>query len=460
MTFTKKPRKAANQANQLDSGSDDILCYADQGSFIGLRALGRGPILLITWIYQQPLDEAALARFNERLAQGLLGRLLQRSPLPWGRHRWVANRVPAPVARFMDPIPLERLPEWRRDLLDLSVDPEHGPGWRLAVQSLEGGGYALSILVSHTIADGQACIKAVIDALAGKRFELEYPARSFRWAPARLARDSLEFLRSLPSVGHALLALLRRSRSGATIVSHSALGARGNGQNAPEPIVDVPFVTVVLDEKACEERALKLGVASNTLLTAFAARLAFRMGRVDAGGQVKLVLPVSDRQPDDRRGNALRAITVMADPNACLNDLRALQRDLRFKLVSLLRHGDELTPLFPLLPFIPLWLARHLERLALGSDLPVGFSLLGETDPAINRPLGEASQIHMSLLEHYTASTLEQLGGLLYLAGYRIGGFVRFSISGYAPDHFINSTELAPIVRDALADLGLHGAVN
>ena len=99
----------SSSANERPDGrnpevrADDVLCYMDQASFVGLRALGREPAMQLTWLYPHAIDEAAVTQFSERLAHGLLGRLLQRSPLPWGRHRWVANLVPGPVAWFRDP---------------------------------------------------------------------------------------------------------------------------------------------------------------------------------------------------------------------------------------------------------------------------------------------------------------------------------------------------------------------
>ena len=215
-----------------------------------------------------------------------------------------------------------------------------------------------------------------------------------------------------------------------------------------------------MDAGACQQRASDLGVASNTLIMAFAARLAFRMGRVDASGRVKLVLPVSDRHSNDRRGNALRSITVMADPDACRNYPRALQRDLKAALASLIRHGDDLSPLFPLIPYVPLWLARRLERVALGADLPVGCSLIGELPLDMNRPCGEALLLQISILEHYTASELERLGGVLFIPCYRVGERLFFTVSGYVPDRATTRAELAPFVRDALADMGLCGTVS
>ncbi len=215
-----------------------------------------------------------------------------------------------------------------------------------------------------------------------------------------------------------------------------------------------------MDAGACEQRASDLGVASNTLIMAFAARLAFRMGRVDESGRVKLVLPVSDRHSGDRRGNALRSITVMVEPDTCRNDPRVLQRDLKAALASLIRNGDELSPLFPLIPYVPLWLARRLERATLGADLPVGCSLIGELPLDVNRPCGEALLLQLSLLERYAEPELERLGGLLFIGCYRIGERLSCTVSGYVPGHVTTRAGLMPFVRGALADMDLRGTIS
>jgi diacylglycerol O-acyltransferase len=459
LSSANKRRGRRGGPSQAAAGADDVLCYMDQGSFVGLRALGRGPVLHLTWLYPHAIEEAAVKRFSERLARGLLGRLLQRSPLPWGRHRWVANPVPGPVTWFRDPIPTECLPRLRGVLFDLAVDPERGPGWRLAVHALEGGGCALTMLVSHTIADMQAAAQAIADAVAGRGVDDGFPAPAWRWSPTMLARDSVESLRALPGVWRALVALVRRSREGSAGLSRSTSRGRSSHGHL-EPAVVTPLVQVVMDAEAFQLRASELGVASNTLILAFAARLAFRMGRVDATGRVKLVLPVSDRHSGDRRGNALRPVTVMADPKACRNSPLALQRDLKAAMASLIRHGDDLSPLLPLIPYVPLWLARRLERAALGADLPVGCSLTGELPMDLNRPCGEASLVQLSVLERYTAPELEALGGVLFMGSYRVGERQFLPTTGYAPGRATTHAELAPLVRGALADMGMGGTVS
>lgn len=460
MSFSlNKQRGRRGRASVLDAGADDVLCYMDQGSFVGLRALGRGPVLQLTWLYSHAIDHAAVTAFSELLAQGLLGRLIQRSPLPWGRHRWVTNPAPGPVEWFRDPLPRECLPRLRRELLDLTVDPERGPGWRLAVQALEGGGCALTLLVSHTIADMHAVSNAVADAVAGRRLDYGFPGPSWRWSPVMLARDSVESLRALPAVCRAVVALARRPRKGHASSQRSRLPAHSN-RDRFEAAVDVPLVQVVMDAEACRKRASDIGVASNTLVMAFVARLAFRLGRVDASGRVKLVLPVSDRHSGDRRGNALRSITVMADPDVCINDPRALQRDLKAALASLLRNGDDFSPFFPLIPYVPLWLVRRLEREAIGEGLDVGCSLIGHLPLDLQRPCGEASLLQASPLERYTASELERLGGVLFVACYRVSERLSCTVSAYVPSRVTSREELMPFVRDALADVDLGGTIN
>jgi len=73
---------------------DNTLAYIDQASFLGLRALGRGPLIQFTWVYDRPVDVEGLRRFHRNLGHGLLGRRVERSPLPFGRHRWVAFTGP------------------------------------------------------------------------------------------------------------------------------------------------------------------------------------------------------------------------------------------------------------------------------------------------------------------------------------------------------------------------------
>lgn len=454
-----KQRAWRNGASEPEFDLDNVLCYADQASFLGLRALGRQPVLHLTWTYPHTLGRAAVAQFAMRIAQGLLGRVLQRSALPWGRHRWVASPVPLAVTWRETPVAIEALQATRNDLFDLRVDPEHGPGWRLVVQPLTGGGTALSMLVSHTIADGQACVEALVDAIAGHGDVHGLPAGSWRWSPGMLLHDSAQSLRNLLAAGRAVSALWRIVRMNNPSKPRQVAPLRQLDDTLSDPVVEVPLVCVSMDVGTCEQLAKDRGVAINTLLLAFAARLAFRLGRVDDAGQVKLVLPVSNRQPGDRRGNALQPASVVVDPAVCHADLPALQRQVRRALADILRNGHEMSRLAPLGPYVPRWLVRKLEWHALGAELPVGCSMLGRLPAELNNPVGEGNLVQLSALECYTRSALERLEGLLFIVSYRIDGREIVTVSGYQPHRATTRSMLVPVVREALDDIGLAATI-
>ncbi|WP_395660098.1 hypothetical protein [Aestuariivirga sp.] len=451
-----KQRRRRSRISDERAKAGDLLCYMDQGSFLALRALGRQPMGLITWVYPHAVDEAAVDAVSRRLAEGLLGRLLQRSPLPWGRHRWVANPVPPPVTWNRTPIPVDALQTWRSSLVDLPVDPEHGPGCRFAVQALADGGTAVSFFVSHTIADGHAGLLAVADAIAGRPFSHRFPPPSRRGSLSRLARDAAESIRSLPEAGRALAAFLARPRQQAPAAVNGLPLAQPGAAAPGGPAVEVPVVQIVLDAAACEARGVKIGI----LLMALATRIAVRMGRVDAQGRVKLVLPVSERQPGDLRGNAVLAVTVLADPERTLADPRTLQRELRSAQANLLRHGHELTPLLPLIPYVPVRLMRRMEQVALGADLPVGCSFFGDLPPELGSPWGEPSMICISPIERFDEAALTARGGQLFLEGYSLGGRMYATVSGHAPGRVTTRADLLPVVCEALAELGMTGTAS
>lgn len=459
MTANQVPKRRRPRSRFTDEVADagDLLCYMDQASFLALRALGRQPMGLITWVYPHAVDEASIETFRRSLTEGLAARLLQRSPLPWGRHRWVANPVPAPVTWSRTPLPVDKLQAWRGSLVELPVDPEHGPGYRIAVQALADGSTAVSIFASHTLGDGHAGLLAIADAVAGRPFPHCFPAASRRWSVSRLARDTVESVQALPDAARALAAFLSRPRQQAPRPAHAAI--TGQPDPAAGLAVRVPVVQLVFDAAAFEARAAQLGVKGGILVMTLATNVAARMGRVDAQGRVKLVLPVSERKPGDSRGNALRSVSVLVEPAQTLGDPRTLQRSLRNAQAAFLRQGDELSTLLPLVPYVPLWLMRRMERMALGTDLPVGCSLFGELPAELRGPCGEPSQLWISPIERFDEATLTALGGQLFVEGYSLGGRMFATVSGYAPGRVTTRDALLPVVCGALGELGMEGIV-
>ncbi|MFO1541041.1 MAG: hypothetical protein ACKOTZ_11470 [Chloroflexota bacterium] len=455
---TAPPRRRARPTDPVPT-TPDLLCYRDQASFLALRALGRGPMPSITWVYDVPVPTAAVERFNQRLGAGFLGRLVQRSPLPWGRHRWVAA-PPPPVLVMPDPIAPADVVRWSNGLVDLRLDPERGPGWQLVAQPLTDGGLALGLIVSHTIADGLGFVQAIVDAVNEVPFPHVHPPRSARrsW----ILRDLRETGRALPDMGRALATLARRPpRAAPAGPTPSDPGPSGPAVAGSAGRVDLPRVRVVIEEAELIAAAQRLHGDANTLIVAFSARLAARIGRVRPDGRAELVLPISERVPGDPRGNAVTGLDLVVDPEGCREDLRPVQRDLKRAMVALLREGHPVMALLPLIPWIPTRVARRLEAIAAGSPWTVGCSLYGDVDPALRRVCGvEPARFWATQTEAFTEAALVERGGLVFVGGGRIGGRTQIFVSAWQPGRVTTEAELVPAVQAALADLGLAGRLD
>jgi len=434
----------------------------DHASFLGLRALGRGPVIEFTWVFAGPVDLEALEALNRQLALGFLGRRIQRSPLPWGRPRWVTAPVPEPVTTMSVPMHRAQIAARRSALADVPVDPEVGPGWRLVLQPLSDGGSVLSLLVSHSIADGLAVSQAVADAIHQRPATHRYPPPRRGSAWRAVGEDLRDSIAAWPTVWRALRALVQQR--------HAVNLGTSNAPRRPPPEtaatsapVRVPLAQVALDATSLRTQSTTLGVTINTLVAYLAVRLAVRVGRVDGDGQVTLVQPVSDRRPGDLRGNALRALRVKVAPTAPADGapvLRALHRTLRRELFATLRNNDPLALLLPLIPYVPLWLARRMESVALGTDRPVGCSNVGELDPVTIRPLGiPATQFYISMLERHTVASLAQVGGMLLLGCGIVEGTARVTIQAWSTDQTQSPDALTGHLRLALQDCGLAGEI-
>ncbi len=72
------------------TAQDNRLAYLDQAMFDAMRAGSRAQLMQCLWIYEHPVDLDALRRFHHHLGRTFAGRLVERSPLPFGRHRWIS----------------------------------------------------------------------------------------------------------------------------------------------------------------------------------------------------------------------------------------------------------------------------------------------------------------------------------------------------------------------------------
>lgn len=441
---------------------DSTLAYIDQGSFLGLRALGRGPLAQYAWIYERQVDLDGLRRFHHNLGRGLLGRRIERSALPFGRDHWVAWTGPADIDLASSPRPRGEALAWLDEQIRVPIDPEGGPSWRLAVQPFTEGGAVVTLIASHSICDGLALTLAIKQAASGETWDLGYPPPNSRTRGQALREDAAELMRAVPDFAKAVGAAVKLARNNRGELTSSA------SRSAPAPArlddgkqVTVPNLVAYIDENHWRSRMESLGGTSNSLFAGIAAKLGEAHGRVDDNGRVRLQFPVSERTEGDTRANALTGMTVSIDPTNVTETLRDVRAELKKNLAALSESRFELLGPVALAPLIPPGLARRLEGMALGAGAPIGCSNLGKLDPPVNRPDGtDADHIIVRQLEsRITAEILDRLGGTFFCASGQVNGEVSLTVIGWRPGGPNSKDLLMASVRQVLDEFGLTATI-
>lgn len=439
---------------------DNQLAYIDQGSFLGLRALGRGPHQQYVWVYDHDMDVNALRQFHRNLGYTLFGRRIERSPLPFGRHRWVSSPHQADLDVAATPRPRSELRNWLLEQSVIPVDPERGPAWRMAVVPFAEGGGAVMIMVSHSLADGGAIFTSVLDAVSGRKRDYGYALPHSRTHRQAVREDLRSAVKSLPEVAKAVRAAVRVARKEKANLRSSAKRSAGRPLEGAATAIHLPSVTALVDTSEWDQRTATLGGTSNALMAGIAARLGMYRGRGDAEGLVTLNMPVSDRTKDDTRANALSAVSVKVDPNEAPASLKKVRADIKASLAANSEAQNELYETLALTPFMPKRLLRKLEGVALGSGYPVGCTNMGEVPPDLLRLDGTAAEVFFarSPIEWpITPEILDKMGGSLVVGSGRVGGQVVLVASGWQVGTVNSEAELADQVLRAVADFGLSG---
>ena len=124
----------------------NVLDPRDQTMFDLGRATGATILVQCAWVYNRPIDIDGLRQFHDHLQRGRLSRRIERSPLPFGRHRWVSPdgssdiEIVASADRVKNSTPgstSRPTPHWiaSTDLdgtLRCSRSPTAAPGWALS----------------------------------------------------------------------------------------------------------------------------------------------------------------------------------------------------------------------------------------------------------------------------------------------------------------------------------------
>jgi hypothetical protein len=441
----------------------NVLDLVDQAAFLGERATGTTNLLQCVWVYNRAIDIDRLRQFHHHLQQGRLSRRIERSPLPFGRHRWVSPSGQSDLEIVESPRPREEFDAWLSEQANTQLDSEHGPGWHLAVLPFTDGGAGVSFVISHCLIDGVGLCEALADAACGRHDPIGWPAAGSRRQWQAMREDARQTARDIPAIGRAVVAAARFARrnrggDGSSTQVPSALRSPLVG---PDECVALAKATIYVDADEWDARAHSLGGTSNALLAGLAARLAQRVGRVAEDGFVTLAVPVDERAAGDTRANAITGVDVMVDPAGAATDLREIRAVIKQALICREEVPDERLALLPLTPLLPQWLMRRTVSVALGGATTSGSSNLGAINPAANRPDGtDADHFAMRiLLPGVTQATVDQTKGLLGLLSGRVHGQVFVSVVAYQPGRANSNDDLRRRLSSVLSEFSLSATI-
>ncbi len=443
---------------------DEHLDYVDQAMYLGLRATGQAAAMQCIWVYEQPLDLDGVRRFHRNFGHGLWGRCIERSAVPFGRHRWVSSvRPPADVDIATQPRPRAEFGDWIDERAVLPVDPEWGPSWHLGVLSMTDGSTAVCLTLSHCISDGGGAVATILDAVNGEIRDFGYPPPRSRTRGRAIVEDLRKIRSDLPATTTALAEAGRVARRRLRDrPARSAPKRRVAGKEFDDTRhVAAPSVSVFVDLSDWDRRAAALGGNTYSLLAGFCARLADAMNRRAPDGKVALIIPINDRtDADDTRANAVQLASVRIDPADVCQDLSGARAEIRRALATLGEVPHEAEQLLPLVPFMPRVAVRRGAEMAFGfSEHPVSCSNMGDVSAEITRLDGRNAQyvLMRGVDQHVTRRVLEQRHGLLTIVSARVGGRISLAVVGYAVGAANTRSWLRDRVERTLSEFGLRG---
>lgn len=445
-----------------------VLDYFDQTAFELLRATGRGQLIQGVWIYDHPVDTAGLAGFHTRLGTGLFGRLIERSPLPFGRARWVSLPGPqSPIITESRPRPRSDLMAWADEFATRPIDPQRGPGWLIGVLPLTDGSTAITIVCSHCLVDGGGSMVATWSAVTGNQRHLGYPTANSRTLAQAVSEDLRASAQELPRLLSALkdagTHALRRRRQTATPTP--PVRPVLPSSDADDAIVEIPSVVAFVDTDEWDAKAESLGGNTYSLVAGFAAKLAAQLGRRrPSDGTVTLVMARNARESlDDDRALAMTFASVGVDPDTVTGDLTDARTAIR---AARERAEAEPDPSLALLPIVP-WFPRRMARILIGQmfaydeALPVACSNLGQIPSEIANLDGTPADFFFarSVDQSVTLRDLKRSAGAFVVVSGRLNGRLWVAVEAYQLGSDNTRVRLRGLMDKTLAEFGLDGVI-
>jgi len=437
----------------------NVLDLVDQTFFRVERAAAVTNVIHCVWVYNRPIDIDGLRQFHHHLQRGRLSRRIERSPLPFGRHRWVSPSDQSDLEIVETPCAREGFDAWLNEQANTRLDVEHGPGWRLAVLPFTDGGAGVSLVISHCLIDGVGLCEALSQAASGRHNPINWPAAASRRRWQALREDASQTARDTSGIGQAVVAAAQfarrhRGRAGSATppVSKPLVPTLGADER-----VSLSTTTIFFDADEWDACAHSLGGTSNSLLAGLAARLAQRVGRVTTDGSATPSIPVNERTADDTRANAITNVDITVDPALAATDLRQIRAATKQALIRHRDVPDERWALLPLVPLLPRRMVRQLVGVATGGTTNVVSSNLGAAPLAVSRPDGtDADYFAMkSLYPGVTTAIMHRTGGVLALLSGRMHRQVFVSVLGYQPGRPNSNDVLWQDLSSVLRDFSL-----
>jgi hypothetical protein len=446
---------------------DHRLEFLDQMVLKLSLATGRRQLIQCVWIYDRPLDPEGLERFTQNFSQSLGNRLVELSPLPFGRPRWVmAPSAPPPLHIGEATIARVELLAWANQQADQPLDPLQGPGWLLSSQAFSDGSAAVSMLSSHVIGDGIGGMLAIHEAISGQRRNPGYASTNERSLFHSLRSDLRQSARDLPATSRALAKaaqlMVRRSKlpkASASPLYPSPAAA------AADPVVELPSAAIFIPLDQWKHQARRLRGNSFSLLAGLTARLAQRMGRCRASdGAVSLLLPINLRESlDDDRAFAVQFSKASIDPTTVTSDLAGVRTAIRLAHAKARQEPDPLQDLLPLLPWLPPAAVRGAADLMFeyGEDLPVTCSNLGDLFPDLARIDGTPAKYVLTrgLDNNVKLSDLQRTQGHLVVVSSRINGTISIGVEAFQLNTTNSRANLRRLAQETLAEFRLEGVI-
>ena len=445
------------------------LAWLDQLAFEFFRVTGRSQLMQCLWLYDREVNLEALAQTNERLSALAFNRLIEPSPLPWARPRWVKPaRLSLPFETSPEILPRSRLLHWANELARTPIDPVTGPAWRMAVQRFDDGSTAVSTVGSHLIIDGMGAVNAIAAAANGQELPSAYLPQGTRgWLSASIS-DARQILTDAPSTLAALGKLAQaKFRQSKEIKQPTAETAKDDTHNRSE-MVELPAVAVTIASEVWDACAQRLGGQANTLLPGFVARLASHMGRHgSADGTITLLVPIDRRRGlDDERALAIEFRTMNVVPTDLAKNLHPLNAQLKGLLRGTNKsQANALASLLPAIAWMPGTIATALlnQMFTYDKEPPVSCSNLGTLPEGLARidgaPCGRV--LTRAVDVNVTRKDLERSHGHLVVVASRHDKTVSLCIEAYQLTPAPTTTEkLRQEVIRTLADFELDAIID